>query len=85
MFKNFFRKSCRTWDNVEKYNRAGETTDDNIMRRLRFARLITKATHSEYVILVAIIVLRTGLNVMYIAFLVMSKVSLSTFWLFKRT
>jgi hypothetical protein len=24
----FFRKSCRMWDNMEKYGRAGETTDD---------------------------------------------------------
>jgi len=25
----FFRKSCRLWDNVEKYRRAWETIDDN--------------------------------------------------------
>jgi len=24
-----FRKSCRLWDNVEKYFRAGKATDDN--------------------------------------------------------
>jgi len=30
MFNNFFRKSCRLWDNVEKYCTAGQTTDDNM-------------------------------------------------------
>jgi hypothetical protein len=25
-----FRKSCRLWDNVEKYGTARQTTDDNI-------------------------------------------------------
>jgi len=25
----FFRKSCRLWDNAEKYGRAGQATDDN--------------------------------------------------------
>jgi hypothetical protein len=40
---------------VEKYGRAGQATDDNIIRRMRFACWITKATdtHSEYVILIA--------------------------------
>jgi hypothetical protein len=55
MFNHFSRKSCRLWDNVEKYGRARQTTDDNIIRRMRFASWITKATdtHSEYVILIA--------------------------------
>jgi len=26
---SFFRKSCRLWDNVEKYCTAGQATDDN--------------------------------------------------------
>ena len=26
----FFWKSCRLWDNVEKYGRAGQNTDDNM-------------------------------------------------------
>jgi len=26
-----FRKSCRLWDYVEKYCRAGENTDDNMV------------------------------------------------------
>ena len=40
---------------MEKYGRAGQATDDNIIRRMRFACWITKATdtHSEYVILIA--------------------------------
>jgi hypothetical protein len=35
---------------VEKYCRAGQATDDNIVRRMRFACWIPKATntHSEY-------------------------------------
>ena len=31
VFNNFFfRKSCRLWDNVEKYCRAGQATDDSM-------------------------------------------------------
>jgi len=29
IFNNKFRKSCRLWDNVEKYFRAGQTTNYN--------------------------------------------------------
>jgi hypothetical protein len=55
MFNKFSRKSCRLWDNVEKYGTARQATDDNIIRRMRFACWITKATdtHSEYVTLIA--------------------------------
>jgi hypothetical protein len=55
MFHNFFRKSCCLWDNVEKYYIDREATHDNIIRRMRVACWITKATdtHSEYVILIA--------------------------------
>jgi hypothetical protein len=51
----FFQKSYRLWDNAEKYGEARKATDDNIIRRMRFACWITKATdtHSEYVILIA--------------------------------
>jgi hypothetical protein len=42
----YFRKSCRLWDNVEKYGRARETTDDNIIRSMCFACWITKATNT---------------------------------------
>jgi hypothetical protein len=40
---------------VEKYGRAGQATDDNIIRRMRILCWIIKATdtHSEYVILTA--------------------------------
>jgi hypothetical protein len=49
----FFRRSCRLWDNVGKCGRARQATDDNIIRRMRFACWTTKATdtHFEYVIL----------------------------------
>jgi hypothetical protein len=38
-----------------KYGTARQATDDNIIRRMRFAWWITKATdtHSQYVILIA--------------------------------
>jgi hypothetical protein len=50
----FFRKSCRLWDNVEKYGTARQATNVNIIRRMRFACWITKATdtHSQYLILI---------------------------------
>jgi len=37
---------------VAKYGTAGQVTDDNVMRRMRFACWVTKitVTHSEYVI-----------------------------------
>ena len=40
---------------MEKYGRARQATDDNIIQRMRFACCITKATdtHLEYVILIA--------------------------------
>ena len=55
MSNNFFRKSCRLWDNAGKYRRARQATDDNIIWHMRNACWITKATdiHSEYVILIA--------------------------------
>jgi hypothetical protein len=40
----FSRKSCRLWDNVEKYGTARQATDDNIIRRMRFECWITKVT-----------------------------------------
>jgi hypothetical protein len=56
MLITFFPKSYRLWNNVEKYGRARQATDDNIIRRMRFACWITKATdtHSEYLILIAL-------------------------------
>jgi hypothetical protein len=47
--RTFFRKWYRLWDNVKKYGGSREATDDNIIRRMRFACWITKAT--EYIIL----------------------------------
>jgi hypothetical protein len=53
IFGNFFSgKSYRLRDNVEKYGRTRQATDDNIARCVPFACCITKATdtHSQYVI-----------------------------------
>ena len=66
--RNLCRKSFRLWDDVEKFGTARQTTDDNIIRRTRFACRITKATdtHSEYLILPAFtstMVTRTRLSV----------------------
>jgi hypothetical protein len=51
----FSRQSFRIWDNVEKYDRARQATNDNIIQRMRFACWVTKATdtHSKYIILIA--------------------------------
>jgi len=40
---------------VEKWGTAGQVTDDNILRRMRFASWITKASdrHPEYVVFIA--------------------------------
>jgi len=68
------RKSCRLWNNVEKYGRTRQTAYDNVIRRMRFACWITKATdtHSEFVILyyfyAAKMVTRTRLSVTFIHF-----------------
>jgi hypothetical protein len=56
VFSNTFcRKSCRLWDNVGKYCIAGQAADDNIIRHMRIACWVPKATntHSEYVTLIA--------------------------------
>ena len=52
---NIFPKIVPFMKHGEKYGTAGQATDDNIIRRMRFACWITKATdtHSEYVILIA--------------------------------
>ena len=34
-------------DNVEKYGRVGQATDDNIIRRMRFACWIDKTTETH--------------------------------------
>jgi hypothetical protein len=55
LFSIFLRKSCRLWDNVEKYCGARQATYDSIIWRMRFTCWITKATdtHSEPIILIA--------------------------------
>jgi hypothetical protein len=67
----FFRKSCRLWDNVEKYGTARQATDDNIIRRMRFECRITKATDTlticnTYCFSTATMVTRTRPNVTFI-------------------
>jgi hypothetical protein len=54
--KTFSRKSCRLWGNVEKYVKAGQATEDKVIRRMCFVCSVSKATdtHSECVILIAI-------------------------------
>jgi len=65
----FYQKSCRLWENLQKYCRTRQATGGNIIRRVRFVCWITQTTdiHSEYVILncfsTATIVKLTRLNV----------------------
>jgi hypothetical protein len=40
----FFLKPCRLWDNIEKCDGAREATEDNIIRLMRFACWVGKAT-----------------------------------------
>jgi len=57
MVNNFFTlKSCRVRDDAEKYCRAGQATDENIIRLMRIAYWVTKATNilSEYVTRIAL-------------------------------
>jgi len=46
----FFRKSCPMWDNVEKSCTGTQTTNDNVIWRMRIECWIHKATktYSEY-------------------------------------
>jgi len=52
----FSPKLYPLWGNVEKYGSAKQTTYDNMVWRMRFLSLITKAAeaHSEYGIRIAI-------------------------------
>jgi hypothetical protein len=52
----FLQKSCLLWDNVKNTIISKEATDDNIIRRMRLAWCVTKATetHSEHAILIAL-------------------------------
>jgi len=51
MFNKFFSRN-RDIYKMEKYYRAGNATDDNVIQRMRFACWITKArnTHLDYAI-----------------------------------
>jgi hypothetical protein len=76
MFRNFFFESRAIYEiYVEKYSTARQPTYDNIIRRMRFACWITKATdtHSAYVIFyrfsTATVVTRTHLSVTFIRIL----------------
>jgi hypothetical protein len=53
-----FRKSGCLGDNVEKYCRARQATDNNTIRRLHLARWIPKATHNHNFFPTAIVVTR---------------------------
>jgi len=46
-FQCFFRKSCRLWDNTEKYGTVKQATDDNIVLRMIFTCPIIKATDTH--------------------------------------
>jgi hypothetical protein len=75
MFNKFFSEK-RSVREIMSNNRAGQATDNNKKRRVRFACWIKKATnaHSEYVILIAfpmtMMIWRRRLNVMFIACLI---------------
>jgi hypothetical protein len=43
MLNNVFSENRLLWDNVEEYDRAGQATDDNILRPMLFACWIPKA------------------------------------------
>ena len=55
IFENFSRKSCRLWENVDKFCTAGQATNDNEIGRMRIACYINEATntHLEYARLTA--------------------------------
>jgi len=44
----FFWKSCRLWDNVGKCGRTRQVKEGNILRRMRLACWITKATDTHF-------------------------------------
>jgi hypothetical protein len=93
MFGNFFQKICHLWDKVEKYGRTRQGTDENIIRRMRFACWITNGTNTHAVTILntsnfpATMVARTRFNVTshlcflsYITFTVKYFAYLSHFW-----
>ena len=63
----FLRKSCRLWENVEKYCWAGQVTDDNMVHAHctvdTSGYIHTLRTCNNYCFSTATMVARTGLNV----------------------
>ena len=64
-------KLCCLWDNVEKYGKARQATDDNLIQCMHFACWLAKATYTlkmcnNYCSSTATVVLWTCLNVMFI-------------------
>ena len=64
----FFRKSCHSWGNVEKYGTIRHATDKNIIRRMRLSRWIIDYKQklkmcNAYCVFTTKMVTRTRLNV----------------------
>ena len=78
MFKNFFRKSCRLWDNVKKKSRAEQATDEKRRMRIACWKAMTLNTHSSCVMLITFPLQHwfyeraSMVRYTYIAFLVMN-------------
>ena len=53
MFNAFFPKLFRLWDNVEKYTKAGQATDNNTAQRITCSIAQATCAHSEYATLIA--------------------------------
>jgi len=51
----YFRKSCRLWDDVEKYCRARQVTEENMKRRVHIAHRMTKAKISRLNYVISIV------------------------------
>ena len=53
--RTFFLKLCELRDNMEKYGRARQATDDRVICRMHFACWLTNATdiYTEHVIITA--------------------------------
>jgi len=47
VFNNFFWKSCRLWDNVEKYVAAIQTTNDDVIRCIKDAITTSQITKAK--------------------------------------
>jgi hypothetical protein len=63
MFNEIFRKTCRLWDSVEKYRRAGKNTGDNMAHVHCMLATNTPKISNTYCFSTATMVPRTCLNV----------------------